>query len=202
MYKNTRKITGETKGMEPEKVRRLIKPLHVFTVKHPQLKRIRRALRTVIKLAVVDEYKRLTHYIHLYDDKRFNGNGLTPTQKRRRSYLQHKRTFLKESFKNSIIVAKDDNRLYNADPSGERLRFTEVIEFENEPWNEYAIKKLNGARFIIKHVFYSPKKYEQNPRYFTVNQVGTKQSALENSDLCITFKESFIMDYPSLAGDI
>jgi hypothetical protein len=188
--------------MEPDKVRRLIKPLRMFSVKHPQLKKIRCALRMVIKLAVEDEYKRLTHYIHLYNEEWFNGNGLTAAQKRRRFYLQHKRTFLKESFKNSIIVARDDNRFSTADVSGDRVRFTEVTEWEDEPWNEDIIKELNGARFVIEQAFYSPKEFEHYPQYFTENQVGTKQLALENPDLCVTFKESFIRKHPYLANEL
>jgi hypothetical protein len=188
--------------MEPEKVRRLIKPLRMFSVKNPQLKRTRRALRTVIKLAVLDEYKRLTHYIDLYDDKWFNGNGLTAAQERRRFYLQHKRTFLKESFKNSIIVARDDNRFSTADVSGDRVRFTEVTEWEDEPWNEDIIKELNGARFIIKHVFYSLEYYKEQKWYFTETFIETKQHALVNPNLCISFKENFIREHPSLADNI
>ena len=188
--------------MEPAKVKRLIKPLRVFSVKHPQLKKIRYALRTVIKLAVLDEYRRLTHLIHLYEDKQRNGYGLTPTQKSRKSSLHHKRTFLYESFKNSIIVAKDDNRFSTANTNGDRVRYTDVTEWEKKPWNEFIMKQLNGARFVIKQEFYSLEEYEKYSQYFTETFIQAKKHALNNCELCITFRESFKRKYPSISDSI
>jgi hypothetical protein len=103
---------------------------------------------------------------------------------------------------NSIIVAKDDNWYHDPDVSGDRVRFTEVSEYDDEPWYEDIIKDLNGARFVIEHVFYSLKEYKTYPQYFKKTFIPAKEHALNNPELCITFKESFKRKHPSIANDI
>ncbi len=133
-----------------------IKPVKKIIIKNPRLRAIRDNLRAIIKLAVIDEYKRLTGLNILYQEK----EKLTPSQEKRVILLHHKREYLITTFANSICACASHRVIHSNETDGDRVRVSVISEFE-----ENMVPHL-GARFFLQEKWYSLQYYEENRREF------------------------------------
>ncbi len=137
-----------------------IKPVKKVAIKDPKLRIIRDNFRTIVKLAVIDEYERLKDLGNLYREKRRKGHKLTPSQKRRDILLHHKQEYLVTTFANSICVCARRRIIHDNDTGGDRVRVGVISEFE-----ENMVPHL-GARYFLQEKWYSLQYYEENRREF------------------------------------
>ncbi len=133
-----------------------IKPVKKIIIRNPRLRAIRDNLRAIIKLAVIDEYKRLTDLRVPYQEK----EKLTPSQKKRVKLLHWKREYLITTFANSICVCARRRIIHDNDVKGDRVRVSVISEFE-----ENMVPHL-GARYFLQEKWYSLQYYEENRREF------------------------------------
>ena len=71
-------------------------------IRNPNLRQLRKNLRSVIKFAVDDELKRLRQIGYLYTNKRIE-KGLTPSQQKRSFAISKLKRDLRHSYSSSII---------------------------------------------------------------------------------------------------
>ena len=74
----------------------------LIVLKDPKLRKIRENLRLILKLAYLDESKRLSCLEDLYREK-YIQIGLTPSQQKRKSQLIRKNNYLMTAYNNSIL---------------------------------------------------------------------------------------------------
>ncbi len=135
----------------------LIKPPRKYVIHNPRLRKIRKEFRTLIKLAVIDEYDRLRGLEKLYNERQlYNNIELTSAQKKRRGYLSRMRLFLEHCFHSSICVCAYKRGLRDADVSGDRVRCTEVVFNSLYP----------NSNCIVEKVFYSLETFKRGGEGF------------------------------------
>ncbi len=142
--------------MDAKKIRSVKK----IIIKNPKIRTIRDNLRTVIKLAVIDEYERLKNLGNFYREKRRKSHKLTPSQEKRVILLHHKQEYLVTTFAHSICVCASRRLIHDRDVKGDRVKVSIVSEFE-----ENMIPHM-GARFVLEEKWYSLQYYEEYRRDF------------------------------------
>jgi hypothetical protein len=130
---------------------RLIKRL---VIRNPELKTIRDNLRTLVSLAVLDEFRRLDNLEDLYIGKK-----LTPSQFRRSCQLHEMKEYLTTTFSNSICVCASRHIMGSTDVSGDRVRYTLITEFDKD------VVKNIGARYEIQEKWFSLPYYEERSEF-------------------------------------
>ena len=134
-----------------------IKPSRRLVIRSPKLKAIRDNLRTLISLAVLDEYRRLDNLGNLYRD--IADRDLSPSQFRRACQLHEMKEFLTTTFSNSICVCASHRTVESTSISGDRVRYTLITEFDKD-----VVKSL-GARFEIQEKWFSLQYYEERHKF-------------------------------------
>lgn len=135
-----------------------IKQTKKLIIRNPKLRTIRNNLRTLIKLAVLDEDKRLSKIRGLYSEKlRINGK-LTASQYKRSCQIHEMREYLLTTYTNSICTCAS-RRVFESSVSGDRVRYTLITEFDKE------VVGSIGARYHIQEQWFSLEYYEENSRF-------------------------------------
>ncbi len=134
---------------------RRLRPPHKIMIKHPRLRKLRDNLRRIIQLAVLDESNRLLSLSYLYSNKRRNFGQLTPSQIRRKVYLNKLRENLRFTFENSIgvCISRVLEGGFNGDISGDRVRCSFVSEYD---------KYIYGLKYLVEEKWVSLPYYENN----------------------------------------
>ena len=143
-----------------------IKPIKKVIIKSTRLRAIRDNLRIIVKLAVIDEYERLSKLDQLYLQKHMEKYAITPlktltsSQQKRWNQIHHKKEYLINTFVNSICVCASRRLIHDNDVKGDRVRVSIISEFE-----ENMIPHI-GARFILEEKWYSIQYYQENQKFF------------------------------------
>ncbi|TXT60199.1 MAG: hypothetical protein BAJALOKI1v1_1300009 [Promethearchaeota archaeon] len=160
-------MATEVKFLKPEK---LLRPPRVFKLTNPRLRKIRRELRMLIRLAALDEYDRLRHMIKLYrykerpPDKSGSepANYIPPSQTRRRMHLGFKKLHLQHAFKYSICICANKGRWRDPDcAKGDRVRAYWLGGDTNTPG------EITSEECVVSKEFYDTKQWESEvPLHF------------------------------------
>ncbi len=143
-----------------------IKLVKKVIIKNPKLRSIRNNLRTIIKLAVINEYKRLRSLYGLYLEKQMKlyalnpSKTLTPSQEKRVKLLLHKEEYLTITFANSICACASKRVINDNDIKGDRVRVSVISEFE-----ENMVPHM-GARYTLEEKWYSLQYYQESHSSF------------------------------------
>ena len=134
---------------------RKIKPTRKLIIKNPRLQAIRHNFRTIIQLAVRDEWRKFMDLEGLYTEKlRINKKELTSHYKRE-CQLHALKEYLLTTFSNSICVCSRVGRLSD-NITGDRVRYSVITEFDS------CFIESFGARFLLEEKWFSLKYYEEN----------------------------------------
>ena len=161
-----------------------IKPVKRVTIKNPKLRAIKDSLRTIIKLAVIDEYERLKDLGSLYRGKL----KLTPSQKKRKIQLHHMSEYLIDTFSNSICVCASRRRIHDTDIKGDRVRLSIISEYP-----ETIIAHLR-YRYILEEKWYSLQYYQENRKFFSDGFKRMKERMVRRSGSITTPQEIYRLD--------
>ena len=135
-----------------------IKPSRKLIIKDPRLQAIRDNFRTIIQLAVRDEWRRLMDLHSLYMEKRrINKKELTSHYKRS-CQLHELEGYLLTTFSDSICVCSRIGRLSDS-IKGNRVRYTFIKEFDE------CVVESFGARYHVREKWFSLEYYEKNQDY-------------------------------------
>ena len=123
--------------------------------------KIRDNLRTIIKLAVRDECKRLSKLHDLYFEKRrVKDKQLPPSQFRREIQLHYMREYLEKTFVNSICVCAIYGSVYEGGSlntiKGDRVRYSEIHGFGKDGISAY------GGRYEVEEKWFSLEYWEEH----------------------------------------
>ena len=154
-----------------------IKPTRKLIIKNPKLQAIRDNLRTVIQLAVNDEWHRLMDLDSLYLEKlRLNKKMLTSHYKRS-CQLHEMKEYLLTTFSDSICVDSDGGSSLSASIKGDRVRYTSISQFE-KPYDRPYSKR--DERYEIQQKWFSLESYKRKREFLEKYQKRMKK-ALNNS---------------------
>ena len=135
-----------------------IKPSRKLIIKDPRLQAIRDNFRTIIQLAVRDEWRRLIDLLGLYVEKLRINNKLTTSQYKRLCQLHELERYLLTTFSDSICVCSRIGRLSDS-IMGNRVRYTFIKEFDE------CFVEIFGARYHVREKWFSLEYYEKNHDY-------------------------------------
>ena len=136
-----------------------IRPVRRLIIRNPRLKTIRNNLRTLVSLAVLDEYHRLDNLDNLYREKLIINKKLTPSQFRRTCQLHEMKEYLTTTFSNSICVCASRRTVESTNISGDRVRYTLITEFDKD------VAKNIDARYEIQEKWFSLLYYEERSEF-------------------------------------
>ena len=136
-----------------------IRPVKRLVIRNPRLKTIRDNLRTLVSLAVLDEFRRLDNLDNLYREKLIINKKLTNSQFRRSCQLHEMKEFLTTTFSNSICVCASHRAIESTGISGDRVRYTVITEFDKD------VVKSIGARYEIEEKWFSLPYYEKRSKF-------------------------------------
>jgi len=156
----------------------LIKPPREYIIHSPRLRKIRRELRTLIKLAVLDEYERLDKLEMLYRNKEYK-EYLNVAQKKRIHYLIYMRQKIKHTFLNSICACARGNSLTHADISGDRVRYHLIRKSKH--WDDNPC--------IIEKQFYSKDTFEKEGSNYMEYYRHMRWVCKHHPPGCISYEE-------------
>ena len=146
-----------------------IRPTRKLVIKNPKLKKIRDNFRTVIQLAVRDEWERLMDLRGLYTEKvRIIKKELTSHHKRS-SQLIAMEEYLTTTFSESICVCYRNGRLSDS-IKGDRVRYAYITQFEEPYDGSY------DERYKVQELWFSLKYYEENHEFLEKYQKRMKNS--------------------------
>lgn len=117
-----------------------IKKTRRLVIKNPKLRLARNNFRTIIKLAVLDEFQRIDSLDSLYLEKLRVRKKLTPTQFKRYNQLHEMKEYLITTFSNSICVCAG-YRDIDADITGDRVRYSYISKFTKDGVDYYEIQE-------------------------------------------------------------
>ena len=132
-----------------------IKPTRKLIIKNPKLQAIRDNFRTIIQLAVRDEWQRLMDLDSLYLEKRRLSKKELTSHHKRTCQLHAMKESLITTFSHSICVCDYGSGL-SGSITGDRVRYTFITEFDR------CYIKPFGVRYLVEEKWYSLKFYEEN----------------------------------------
>ena len=144
-----------------------IKPTRKLIIKNPRLQAIRDNFRTIIQLAVRDEWQRLMDLDSLYMEKERISKKLLTSHYKRTCQLQAMKEYLLTTFSNSICVCSRAGRLSDS-IAGDRVRYTFIVEFDK------CVVDSFGARYYVREKWFSLEYYEENHDFLEQHLIEMK----------------------------
>lgn len=137
----------------------------IIRIRTPQLRKLRTNLRTILRLAISDELKRLRELRSLYID---NLPNLTPSQRKRNNYLSNLSNNLLTTYRKSILNCSCGTPCESAKQSGEP---SHVISLGVDmgwvpPLKHWICTKCHERDFGNKSQRVLLKMYAHNPDIF------------------------------------
>ena len=151
-----------------------IKPTRKIIIKDPRLQKIRYNFRTIIQLAVRDEWHRLHGLESLYREKR-RLKKMLPSHYKRTRQLHEMKEYLTTTFSNSVCICARGGGFGfgHNNIEGDRVRYTFIGEFD-----ECYIESL-GARYEVEELWFSLKYYEENHEALEKHQKNKRKRLKE-----------------------
>ena len=148
----------------------------LFSVSHPQLKRIRTNLRKVIQLAASERRNRI-----IAEKREIREKGLYQQKKEYYGHLTREYNYLRESF-NKSIISNGSGYIEGpkADVSGDRVRVFVIRSFRTT------------ENFIIQKEFLTVSKYKRTKEMYDRNYEEHSDLYKEHPELFYTFDEFYL----------
>ena len=137
----------------------------IIRIKSPQLKKLRKNLRTILEFSIRDELKRLRELRSLYID---NLPNLTPSQRKRENYLSNLSNNLLTAYSKSILSCSCGTPCESARQSGEPSHIISLgVDMGRvPPLKHWICAKCHERDFTKKENRTLLKCYIRNPDIF------------------------------------
>ena len=151
-----------------------IRPTRKLIIKNPKLRAIRDNFRTVIQLAVNDEWHRLMDLKRLYREKRRIDKKELTSHHKRSCQLHEMEEYLTTTLSNSICVDSDAvGSSLSASIKGDRVRYTYITQFE-KPYDRPYGKR--DERYEVQEIWFSLESYKRKREFLENYQKRMKKS--------------------------
>jgi len=149
-----------------------IKPTRKLIIKNPKLQAIRDNFRTIIQLAVKDEWRRLMDLEGLYLEKvRIDKKELTSHHKRS-CQLHAMKEYLITTLSESICIDYAGGSSLSTSIEGDRVRYTSISQFEKSYGRDYGEE---DDRYKIQEIWFSLESYERRREFLEKYQKRMKK---------------------------